>query len=189
MSLLKLCLVLGLEGVGKTLLLKSLKDGPPAKKLQQKQAHHHNHQVIPKSAAYQPTVGTNLIDCWLRNGTSITLKECGGLMAPLWQGSMEDADMLIYIVDCSNNTQISAATILLMETLANEDISGKPVLLFFNKTDIADGCPLSLNEFKEITRVGDLVKEYGEEMFSVVSGSCLSGKNLDNIYEWLHQHT
>ena len=179
------CLVLGPEGVGKTLLIKTLKDG--MSQVAKQRGGSGESGVIPKWST-QPTLGTNLIDCKLKSGSWVTLKECGGLMSSLWYSSLDDANMLIYVVDCSNNTQISIATILLMEILADKKMEGKPVLLFYNKTDVAAGCPLNLTEFKELMRINDLVKKYGDSMFTVVSGSGLMGENMQCIYEWLDRH-
>ncbi len=172
--------MLGPEGVGKTLLIKTLKDGVSKQE--------DGSSMIPKWSI-QSTLGTNLIDIKLKNRSWVTLKECGGLMSPLWSTSLDDANMLIYVVDSSNNTQISIATVLLMEILDNRKMEGKPVLLFYNKTDVAAGCPLSLAVIKELMRVDDLVKKYGDSMFTVISGSGLMGKNIQCIYEWLNTHS
>ena len=68
-----------------------------------------------------------------------------------------------------------------MDILASGKMNNKPLLLFYNKTDIATGCPLSLNEFKQIMRVKDLVGD----SISVMSGSCLTREKLDYIHQWL----
>ena len=179
----KQCLVLGTAGVGKTLLIKTLTNDKSLVK---------SKGALPTATLLPPTihatVGTNLTDYPLSKGVYITLKECGGVMAPLWLRSLDDADMLIYIVDCSNNTQISAATVLLMDILASGKMNSKPLLLFYNKTDIATGCPLSLNEFKQIMRVKDLVGKYGDSI-SVINGSCLTRERLDYIHQWLRKHS
>ena len=179
----KQCLVLGTGGVGKTLLIKTLTND---KSLVKSKGALPTATLLPPTT--HPTVGTNLTDYPLSKGVYITLKECGGVMAPLWLRSLDDADMLIYIVDCSNNTQISAATVLLMDILASGKMNSKPLLLFYNKTDIATGCPLSFNEFKQIMRVKDLVGKYGDSM-SVINGSCLTRERLDYIHQWLRKHS
>ena len=180
----KQCLVLGPEGVGKTLLIKNLVGLNDTNQCRQSES---VGPLIP-TVPTQPTIGTNLIACKISNRKTVTLKECGGRMAPLWHKSLGDADMLIYIVDICNNTQISAATVLLMETLSHHEFDGKPVLLFYNKTDMAAGCPLSLEEFMEAMRVRDLVKKYGKDMFHVISGSCLSHEGLTDVCDWIGKH-
>ena len=73
--------------------------------------------------------------------------------------------------------------LLLMDILASGKMSNKP-LVFYNKTDIATDCPWSLNEFKQIMRVKDLVGKYGDSI-SVMSGSCLTREKLDYIHQCL----
>ena len=170
------CLILGPEFVGKTLLIKAIK------RLHSGIEETKYATLIPQ--ATQPTVGTNMITLPTPQGV-ITLKEYGGSMAPLWPKSLIDADMLIYVVDSSNNTQISAATVLLLETLSYEAVNGKLILLFFNKTDLKG--PLTLDEFINIMRVRDLKMKYND-LFTMMSGSCLKEEGIKEVLEWIQKH-
>jgi 50S ribosomal subunit-associated GTPase HflX len=119
----------------------------------------------------------------LGEGAACCLKEYGGCMAPVWSAGYADADLVVYVVDATNCTQISAATILLVDTLGHEALRDKPFLLVFNKMD--RGCPMSLTEYKSVMRLGDILR-HAPQRVQVVEGSCVEGYALTElVYEWL----
>lgn len=180
------CLVLGPSGVGKTVLLKKLRsihDERTSKKVVDEVAKPVSGILaIPTTV---PTSGTNYVTLPSshKNGVRpILLKEYGGCMAPLWPKALFKTHQIVYVVDANNPMQLSVAMVLLLDLLGNEVIVDKPVLLFFNKTDLPG--PMSLNEVQEIMRVNDLRVQYGEKL-AVLSGSCVTGDGLMGVTNWI----
>ena len=179
-----LCLVLGPEGSGKTLFLRKLRNkhsmagGGAAKEDQE--------NVVISSSREEnqtiPTVGTNIERVQLSSNVSCTLKEYGGQMIPLWSNAYKDSSMVIYVVDSSNSLQLSVSTIALLDLLSAETLKGKPVLLFFNKTDLPLGMPLV--EYKSIMRLEDIIA-HARQPIEVVEGSCWSGDGLEAVEKWI----
>ena len=108
-------------------------------------------------------------------------------MAPLWHKALSKANMYIYVLDASNPWQLGVAIVLLMETLVHESTADKPILLFFNKTDITAHSTVCLEECKSLCRVSDLKDRY-KNLFSVVDGSCTNCKGLEDILKWLTEN-
>lgn len=102
-------LCLGPKNAGKTHLLASLQ----------------NPGSVNSTSHSVPTVGTNLFSIQLPDmkveivkGTSVkksttqrtvSIREVGGTMAPMWPNYLGDVDKIMYVVDTSNLCQISAA--------------------------------------------------------------------------------
>ncbi len=187
----KECLILGPEGAGKTLLIRKLEEC--AKKLRSKTTKETDKIKVEPLKNYAstaseeghhtvPTVGVNLAQVEAAKGVLCTLRESGGQMAPLWANAYKDCSMLIYVVDSSNQVQVSASVVLFLDILSSEDIHKKPVLLFFNKTD----CPLGLGlmEYKCVMRLEDILLHATQEI-TVADGSCWTGEGIDRIMEWI----
>ncbi|XP_024836754.1 ADP-ribosylation factor-like protein 16 isoform X3 [Bos taurus] len=110
-----MCLLLGATGVGKSLLLSSrdgkgdLGDPPPTR----------------------PTVGTNLTDIVAQK--KITIRELGGCMGPIWSSYYGNCHSLLFMVDASNPTQLSASCVQLLGLLSAEELAKASVLILFNK--------------------------------------------------------
>ena len=166
------CLVLGPEGVGKTLLTRTL--GKMANKRQEV-------VTLTTPPPTHPTPGTNFTILTVGTET-VRLKEYGSKMAPLWPKAFPEADRLLYLFDASNPTQLSQATILLIETLSHEMTQGKPVAIFFNKTDLPSS--LSMEEVMGIVRTSDLEKKYGQQI-AIFKGSCVNQEGLSDLMQWL----
>lgn len=117
-----MCLLLGATGVGKTLLLKRLhklcQRGEPGD--------------LGEPPATLPTVGTNLTDLTLRK-RSVTVRELGGCMGPIWPSYFRDCTSVIFMVDSANITQISSSCIQLLCVLSAESLRSASVLVLFNK--------------------------------------------------------
>lgn len=108
-------------------------------------------------------------------------------MAPLWHKALPKAHMYIYILDTSNPWQLGVAIVLLMETLVQESTADKPILLFFNKTDIIEQSTTSLEECKSLCRISDLAEKY-KNLFSVVDGSCVTCEGMEGILKWVTEN-
>ncbi len=180
------CLILGAEGTGKTLLLKKLVSKTSRTKTSTQPSAESTSQcdgisILPTI----PTVGTNIEDLHLAKGISCKLREYGGSMAPLWNSAYNRCSMIVFVVDASNSTQISASTMLLLDVLTAKALEKKPVLIFFNKMDSLFG--MSLVELKSVMRLGDVVRNATQKV-RVVQGSCATEDGLDSILEWIMEN-
>ncbi|OBS83011.1 hypothetical protein A6R68_22992 [Neotoma lepida] len=102
-----MCLLLGATGVGKTLLVKRLQN------------------ILPHY------VGTNLTDIVAHR--KITIRELGGCMSPIWASYYGNCHSLLFMMDASNPTQLSASCMQLLGLLSAEELSKASVLILFNK--------------------------------------------------------
>ena len=192
------CLILGPEGAGKTLLLKKLKRMITIEALEKNST---QAKVQPNSQDSWPitdpsppegvlhtlpTAGTNLEQLRISKGVVCTLRECGGSTAPVWSSYYKHCNMIVYVVDSNNTTQISAATMLLLDVLSAEDLENKPVLILFNKRD--SDCCMSMTELKSIMRLSDVL-DHVTQPLQVVEGSCVTEDGLDTVVQWIVQNT
>lgn len=111
-------LCVGPRGSGKTLLLKKLQ----------------NFEIVDKTSSSVPTVGMNLFTI-RRNNRCVTVRELGGVMAPLWDKYFDGISKVLYVVDASNLCQISAAGVLLYTILTHPFLQEAkvPYLMFVIK--------------------------------------------------------
>lgn len=179
------CLLLGPEGVGKTLLLKKLLV-LRAQEGQKRSSRRSEEPLATGVLPTIPTVGTNLEQLSLGKKLACSLREYGGSMAPLWSSVYEDCYMVLYVADASNPTQVAAATVLLIEALSSEKLREKPFLVLFNRKDSASR--MSLVELKSIMRLDDIV-ETATQPITVVHGSCKTNEGLGDVLQWLTANT
>jgi len=107
--------VLGLEGSGKTTLVKQLR----------------GHSETGALLAYHeldvtPTAGMEL-DTWQHGSTKIKVKDVGGAFAGSWPKYLKGVDTLVYVVDLSNPMQLGTATIELFHLLVDPGMARAPV--------------------------------------------------------------
>ncbi|XP_049888029.1 ADP-ribosylation factor-like protein 16 [Pectinophora gossypiella] len=118
-------LCLGPKGSGKTTLLKKLQDK----------------EGIDYTYSPVPTIGTNIfdIDYVNKNGKkqTVTVREVGGEMAPLWGNYLDGVEKIIFVVDTSNLCQISAAAVMLYTLLAEPRLKYAKFILVLSKMDAA----------------------------------------------------
>lgn len=183
----KECLVLGPGGAGKTVLLKRLKamseeeetSSTVKHKGKRETAHSKSKKEEWTLPVTHPTTGTSLVTLAPLN---CILKEYGYSMASLWKKAVQHTDAVIYVTDASNPHQLSAATVLLMELLADEGSRSKPFLLLYTKTDLPS--PMSQYEMAELMRVRDL-KRMREKKLEVLCGTSATGEGLAEVMKWL----
>ncbi|KAL0896185.1 hypothetical protein ABMA27_012130 [Loxostege sticticalis] len=118
-------LCLGPKGSGKTTLLKKLQDA----------------EGIDNTYSPVPTIGTNIYDMHFLNKQgkkqTLTIREVGGEMAPLWSNYLDGVEKIIFVVDTSNLCQISAAAVLLYTLLAEPRLKNAKFILVLSKMDAA----------------------------------------------------
>ncbi|XP_062871721.1 ADP-ribosylation factor-like protein 16 isoform X2 [Trichomycterus rosablanca] len=129
-----------------------------------------------------PTVGTNLTDLSLRRNT-VTVRELGGCMGPIWPSYFKDCTSVIFMVDTANITQISSSCIQLLSVLSAEPLQNASVLVLFNKSDLP--CTMSLGEMKSLFRMDDIIASAPQPV-TTLELSASSGKGLQEVLDWLN---
>ncbi|XP_049632859.1 ADP-ribosylation factor-like protein 16 isoform X2 [Suncus etruscus] len=168
-----MCLLLGPTGAGKSLLAKrlhklSLRDGM---------------EDLGDLPPTRPTVGTNLTDIGAQR--QVTIRELGGCMAPIWPSYFGDCRALLFMVDASDPTQLSAAGSQLLGLLSAKQLASASVLILFNKIDLP--CYMSTVEMKSLLRLPDILA-CAPQNISVVEVSALQGTGLAAVLRWLQEH-
>lgn len=166
-------LVVGAENSGKSLMVKRI----------QMLLNKGREESFNETPSTIPTVGNNITKVFVEK-TELDIREIGGAMAPLWKNYYGDADAVVYVIDKSNQFQVSASCILLLTMLSNEKLSGKPVLIAFNKSDLP--CGLSMSKLKNIYRTNDLIAN-AKQTITVVESSCIRKSGFDDIINWIER--
>ncbi|XP_065650434.1 ADP-ribosylation factor-like protein 16 [Hydra vulgaris] len=161
-------LVLGSEGTGKSLLLKRLKALSMDPDV-----------VFDDIPSTIQTVGSNLVKIHI-NKQDYELREVGGVMSPIWKNYYSSACGVIFVIDVSNQFQLSATCILLLSVLSEELLKNKPFLILLNKIDME--LTFSLVEIEKILRIKE-IKKYAN--VSVIECSCVKNVGLRDIEKWL----
>ncbi|XP_069916257.1 ADP-ribosylation factor-like protein 16 isoform X2 [Oryctolagus cuniculus] len=165
-----MCLLLGASGVGKTLLVKRL----------QKLSSQDAKGDVGAPPPTQPTVGTNLTDIVVQR--RITIRELGGCMGPIWSSYYGNCRCLLFMVDASNPTQLSAACVQLLGLLSAEQLAEASVLILFNKIDLP--CYMSMEEIRSLMRLPDILA-HARQNVSTAEISARKGTGLAQVLHWL----
>ncbi|ELR49335.1 ADP-ribosylation factor-like protein 16 [Bos mutus] len=170
-----MCLLLGATGVGKSLVLDflaqlssrdgkgDLGDPPPTR----------------------PTVGTNLTDIVAQK--KITIRELGGCMGPIWSSYYGNCHSLLFMVDASNPTQLSASCVQLLGLLSAEELAKASVLILFNKMYVSVSdlpCYMTIEEMKSLIRLPDLMA-CAKQNITTLEISAWKGTGLSDVLRWL----
>jgi len=174
----KVLLTLGMESVGKTLLLtqiRNLCNGMP---------------LNPPDSVGEttPTIGVEMDSLtapapWAR--FPFEVREIGGAMLQLWPEYFKECGLLLFVVDLSQTTQLSAACVELQHALGTQELRHVPVLLFLNKIDLP--CGAGRGEIDELFRLPEL-RSSATQSVDVVEGSAATGKGLDEVLTWVCAH-
>ncbi|KAI8506385.1 ADP-ribosylation factor-like protein 16 [Branchiostoma belcheri] len=170
-----MCLLVGPQGVGKTLLLKRLQFLSGKDKLGD----------MEEAPATIPTVGTNLVNVQVGKKTDLTVRELGGSMGPIWHSYYKDCKLLLFMVDVSNAAQLSASTIQLLTTLTDNRLQDVSVLILLNKVDLPSS--MTLTELKSLMRLEDIVC-HAKQKVTVLEISAREGQGLLETIAWLKDH-
>lgn len=172
-------LVLGPEGVGKTVMLKRLQTLTAQQNLAQAQ----QKEDFGEAPSTIPTIGVNLVTV-THNKRKYTFRELGGAMGPIWSNYFKDAGFLVYVIDTAKRTQVASTCIQLLEVLASKETHEMPVLLIFNKIDSPD-C-MNMSEISTLIRLPDIVANARQDI-TVLECSFREGTGLHEILKWLQE--
>ncbi|XP_036052437.1 ADP-ribosylation factor-like protein 16 [Onychomys torridus] len=167
-----MCLLLGAAGVGKTLLVKRL----------QKLSSGDGEGDLGEPPPTRPTVGTNLTDIVAHR--KITIRELGGCMSPIWSSYYGNCHSLLFVMDASNPTQLSASCMQLLGLLSAEELSKASVLILFNKTDLP--CHMTTEEIKSLMRLPDIIA-CAKQNITTAEISARNGTGLATVLLWLQE--
>uniref|UniRef100_A0A8C3YME8 ARF like GTPase 16 n=1 Tax=Catagonus wagneri TaxID=51154 RepID=A0A8C3YME8_9CETA len=165
-----MCLLLGATGVGKTLLVKRL----------QKLSCRDGKGDLGDPPPTRPTVGTNLTDIVAQK--KITIRELGGCMGPIWSNYYGNCRSLLFMLDASNPTQLSASCAQLLGLLSAEQLAEASVLILFNKIDLP--CYMTVEEMKSLMRLSDIIA-CAKQSVTTAEISALKGTGLSEVLRWL----
>ncbi|KAM8991812.1 LOW QUALITY PROTEIN: ADP-ribosylation factor-like protein 16 [Ara ararauna] len=127
-----------------------------------------------------PTVGTNLTD--LRLPRTVTLREVGGCMGPIWHSYYGECSALLFVIDAADPTQVSSSCVQLLSVLSAAPLAAVPVLILFNKIDLP--CYMSVMEMKSLFRMQDIVS-CATQPITILETSACDGTGLAEVLQWL----
>ncbi|PNI21743.1 ARL16 isoform 2 [Pan troglodytes] len=165
-----MCLLLGATGVGKTLLVKRL----------QEVSSRDGKGDLGEPPPTRPTVGTNLTDIVAQR--KITIRELGGCMGPIWSSYYGNCRSLLFVMDASDPTQLSASCVQLLGLLSAEQLAEASVLILFNKIDLP--CYMSTEEMKSLIRLPDIIA-CAKQNITTAEISAREGTGLAGVLAWL----
>ncbi|XP_042525923.1 ADP-ribosylation factor-like protein 16 isoform X2 [Dipodomys spectabilis] len=158
-----MCLLLGAAGVGKTLLVKRL----------QKLSCQGGQGDLGEPPPTRPTVGTDLTDIVAQR--RITIRELGGCMSPIWSSYYGTCRSLMFMIDASNPTQLSASCMHLLGLLSAEQLS-----------EVDQPCYMSLEEIKSLIRLPDIIA-CAKQNITTAEISAKKGTGLTGVLHWLQE--
>lgn len=170
--------VLGPSRSGKTSLLKRLQDS--------------HFEQLKNFFSLPPTVqtnGTNLLRLIKKSEhrpqeeQEFIVQEIGGNIIELCFDYLPKCHKFVYVVDSSELNQLAFNFKYLMQILTSHSARNKPLLLVLNKADLH--CTMQTNEFEEALFLENLKNEFPTNSVSTVRSSCLTGKGLREIYDWI----
>ncbi|XP_005407320.1 PREDICTED: ADP-ribosylation factor-like protein 16 [Chinchilla lanigera] len=167
-----MCLLLGAPGVGKTLLVKRL----------QRLCSRDGRGDLGDPPPTRPTVGTNLTD--IMAPRKITIRELGGCMGPIWSSYCGNCHSLVFMMDASNPTQLSASCVQLLGLLSAEQLANTSVLILFNKIDLP--CYMTTEEIQSLIRLPDIIA-CAKQNITIAEISAYKGTGLARVLRWLQE--
>ncbi|KAG3124890.1 hypothetical protein PI124_g23044 [Phytophthora idaei] len=195
-------LVLGLDGAGKTLLLRQLiaqvvrKQKTVLERIvafastpcstcsyspdKDEEFKDGDYVVDPNT---QPSVGVEHWSLPLDGGKACTLREVGGQLLPMWPSYFESCHFWLFLVDASNATQLAAAAIEFFSILSVDEMKYKPKLLVINQIDASFVIDDTI--LQTYLCLDRLLAEPDSGLVQIVKTSALTGENVAQILKWL----
>ncbi|XP_062958549.1 ADP-ribosylation factor-like protein 11 [Cynocephalus volans] len=153
--------MMGLDSAGKTTLLYKLK----------------GHQLVETL----PTIGFNVEPLEAPGHMSLTLWDVGGQtqLRASWKDYLEGTDILVYVLDSTDETRLPEAVAELREILNDPNMARVPFLVLANKQEAPDALPLL--EIKN--RLG--LERFPDHCWELQACSALTGQGLPEALQSL----
>nr|CCA19061.1 conserved hypothetical protein [Albugo laibachii Nc14] len=191
-------LVLGLDGVGKSVLIRQCSFLMRQK--QHKSAFRRLLSALPSSnATYandrklesidvntQPTTGVehHVVQC--DKSRTVTLCEIGGELSSKWLLYFRSCDFWIYIVDLTNPSQLPGAASELFNILSDSEMARKHKVIVLNKIDTIQLIPDNLLDSYLLLNI-ILGKSEFAKTSAAVKVSAVTGENMNYLVRWIEQ--
>mmetsp|Transcript_3780 Transcript_3780/g.7802 ORF Transcript_3780/g.7802 Transcript_3780/m.7802 type:complete len:178 (+) Transcript_3780:310-843(+) len=167
-------LVLGLEGAGKSLLVRRLMSLAKT-----------DNPTVPLDWDVVATVGVELQTVLSKRGSAITCREVGGAMLPVWTQYLHDCKVLLYVIDVSNPVVLASAAMELFVLLTSATIKDRHILVVLNKTDLPDVLKRTEVEMSlQLSKMPPHIKA----RLSVLETSVVEGTNTPEVLKWIRSH-
>jgi len=159
-------LMVGLDAAGKTTMLYKMELGPIVTTI--------------------PTIGFNVRHLTHRGRqriTSFTMWDLGGRdkIRPLWRHYYQNMDALIFVVDSNDRERIEDAKAALDMVITEEELRGKPLLVFANKQDL----PGAMKPEKLVHELGLHGKEFRCRRWFIQGSCATTGDGIFEGLDWL----
>lgn len=134
--------------------------------------------------ATQPTIGVEHTSLSVETKTCVVC-EVGGQLLPMWKAYFASCDFWVFVVDLSNPAQIAGSTIEFFNILVNESMRKKPKLLLLNKMDAY----LTLDDtlVRSYLQLDKLMSDPEGHLLHVIKVSAATGENVDSVIKWFSQ--
>ncbi|EEY62279.1 uncharacterized protein PITG_14211 [Phytophthora infestans T30-4] len=175
-------LVLGLDGAGKTLLLRQLM-AQVVRKQKTVMERIDGDLVVDQNT--QPSVGVEHWSLPLDGGKACTLREVGGQLLPMWPSYFASCHFWLFLVDASNATQLAAAAIEFFSIHSVDEMKYKPKLLVINQIDAS--FVIDDTVLQTYLCLDRLLAEPDSGPVQIIKTSALTGENVAQILKWLSQ--
>ena len=96
----------------------------------------------------------------------------------LWKPYLKNQDGLVFVLDIADKEKYDSARDTLHKIIDIPELSDIPLLIIFNKTDLLQP---EINDFSNI--IG--IKELGDRNFKCFYTCGITGKNVDDAFNWL----
>ncbi|OIR58695.1 MAG: ADP-ribosylation factor-related protein [Amphiamblys sp. WSBS2006] len=129
-----------------------------------------------------PTIGLDMESIAVL-GKNMTLWDLGGMEEFLsgWKNFYPEAEGLVFVVDSSDRETVSRAKEIFGEVMKEKELSGIPIVVICNKSDLYGGIEFSV--FKTIFHPFFNNRDAGDT--GIFSVSSLSGEGADEAMGWV----
>ncbi|KAM5150747.1 ADP-ribosylation factor-like protein 16 isoform 2-T3 [Callospermophilus lateralis] len=103
-------------------------------------------------------------------------------MGPIWSSYYGNCHSLLFMMDASNPTQLSASCVQLLGLLSSEQLAEASVLILFNKIDLP--CYMTIEEIKSLIRLPDIIA-CAKQNITTLEISARKGTGLAKVLHWL----